>query len=240
MIGPQVLVAINELCGKLGYMQIDGTWGTADKPADLRVPVVVEDGSGEGEPAEGESAEDRAPVSADVAEVPVAPVRARDVAFADFLGERPETGLARVSDDFGRRWNPCAEDTFLVVAEPGGSGPDARWLVDLKARAITPAHDLHGDDEPDTGWDIIAPASVWEDLIAGRRNMSVELRRHSLRYCEGDPASPVIADTRVGMLADFLGLTSWGRAVQDRRARQANGAAKLASAGAAAREGAGE
>ena len=39
MIAPQVLATINELAGRLGYLQIDGEWGSSAPPADLRVPV---------------------------------------------------------------------------------------------------------------------------------------------------------------------------------------------------------
>jgi Sulfotransferase family len=58
MIAPQLLAAINELAGRLGYLAVDGDWGTTEPPADLRVPIVT--------PAEADrgSAKASAPVEA--------------------------------------------------------------------------------------------------------------------------------------------------------------------------------
>jgi hypothetical protein len=44
--------------------------------------------------------------------------------------------------------------------------------------------------------------------------MSVAMRRHLFRYRDSGEAGPIAADARVGMLADLLGLTSWGHARQ--------------------------
>src|SRR5215831_19033681 len=49
MIAPELLGMINELAGKLGYLAVDGEWGTTGPPADLRVPVAI--ASGRGDPA---------------------------------------------------------------------------------------------------------------------------------------------------------------------------------------------
>jgi hypothetical protein len=40
MIAPQLLAVMNGLAGKLGYLAIDGDWGTTEPPADLRVPIT--------------------------------------------------------------------------------------------------------------------------------------------------------------------------------------------------------
>ena len=40
MIPPQLLGAMNELAGKLGYLTIDGAWGTTEPPEDLRMPMT--------------------------------------------------------------------------------------------------------------------------------------------------------------------------------------------------------
>lgn len=214
LIGPGVRQAINELCAKLGYVPIDDHWGTADRPADLRVPIQPE--TGEGEEQEIVIATRR---------------RVIDREFGKELGERLDAGVARVNDDFTRRWAPCAEDAFMVIATSAEEdGPDARWWVDLAARSVTfvegarpvapPGTIGQDEDDEETGWDVIATLEMWQDLMAGHANLSVELRRHAIRYCDMDDSGPIIADTRTGMLSDLLGLASWGRAAREVPARQ--------------------
>jgi hypothetical protein len=234
LIGPEVRAAINELCGELGYLPVDDSWGTADRPADLRLPA------GAGADKETEGGKQLAAAAAAGA-VPVAITAMPESGFAALVGERLEAGLGRLDEGFAHRWEPCAAESFEVVATPSaGPGPNAQWRVDLAARAVTPVSGEPGlaglgDDgegegegegeEPDWGWDIIGSAEVWEQIIGGRVNMSVALRRHQLRYCDTGEAGPVVADTRIGMLADLLGLASWGQARQrfapQRRAAQA-------------------
>jgi hypothetical protein len=236
LIGPQVRIAINELCGKLGYVPVDENWGTADKPADLRVPISTQEEAAGESPAEaGEGAEASGRETA-------APVVARAAAGPDFakeVGECLVAGLKRIDDGFASRWEPCGTESFLVVATPpDGGGPDARWQVDLSAGTVTtidgdhpaeagdggsPAGDGDGatssedDGEDATGWDIIASADTWEQVISRRTNLSVALRRNQVRYLEQGEPGPFIADTRMGMLADLLGLASWGQARRDRK-----------------------
>jgi len=38
MIAPPLLAAVNEMAGRLGYLVVDGDWGTTEPPADLRSP----------------------------------------------------------------------------------------------------------------------------------------------------------------------------------------------------------
>jgi hypothetical protein len=148
------------------------------------------------------------------------------------LIERLRAGLSRIGDSFTSRWDPCGSETFLVVATPDGHGPDARWRVDLAARSVAPANGYHlpaaaenADSPPDeadptgSNWDVIGPAEVWDQVMTGRLNLSVALRRNQLRYCEGEEVGPTVAETRGGMLADLLGLATWGRA--QNRARRA-------------------
>ena len=66
----------------------------------------------------------------------------------------------------------------------------------------------NGDDD-DTAWDIIGPADVWEQVLAGRLNLSVAMRRCQVRYLDAGDVPPAAHDLRIGMLADLLGLTSW-------------------------------
>jgi hypothetical protein len=229
LIGPMIRDAINEQCAALGYVPVDDHWGTADKPADLRVPIAAAAADGE----EGQQAD-----SQDVAIV--TRTRVIDPEFGKDLGERLATGLAAVGDDFARRWAPCSDDAFMVVAtSPDEDGPDARWWVDLEAHTVaviegarpvptagTRIVDADGatteaEEEDETGWDVIATLDIWRDLVAGRTNLSVELRRHKIRYCAMDETGQIIADTRLGMLSDLLGLASWGRAMREAPARDA-------------------
>jgi hypothetical protein len=226
LIGPQVRLAINELCGKLGYVPVDEDWGTADKPVDLRVPIgSQEDAAEAGEGGEGAGVPGRETAAPAVVRVAAEP------GFAKEVGERLAAGLRQMDDRFASRWEPCGAESFLVIATPpDGGGPDARWQVDLAAATVTRIDDAYpgpgghaeggesdADDESEGGWDIIASADTWEQIIAGRANLSVALRRHQLRYCEQAETGPFIADTRLGMLADLLGLASWGQALQAHR-----------------------
>jgi Sulfotransferase family len=173
---------LNELCEQLGYLPVDDSWGTDERPADLRLHT---------------------PRAA-------APAPAQSIVVVPLLAERLVTAPARVGADFAQRWRPCAADTFMLVATPeSGAGPGERWLVDLAAGEVTA---VGGGEEPDSGWDLIGPADTWDQVLAGRLNLSVALRRNQLRYCDAGNAGPVVAEARMGMLGELLGLTSWRRA----------------------------
>lgn len=236
LIFPHIRVAVNELCRKLGYVPPDENWGTADRPADLRVPPEA----AEAEAALDQNAEGSKPDAPPTPPAVAAPVLitvndAPEPGFAAVVGERLEQGLSRLGDGFAQRWQPCTTESFDVVATPPtGGGANARWRVDLAAGTVaavngsrTATGESSGEDaeEDESAWDIIASADIWEQLIAGRVNMSVALRRHQLRYCDTGEAGPVVADTRIAMLADLLGLTSWGQA---RHAQMAHPTAKTA------------
>jgi hypothetical protein len=270
LIGPQVLEAMAELCGKLGYLQVDDHWGTAERPADLRVPIVTDSDEEEDEQAAGAEAPAAGPLATEApaagalsaeppsgeppataataagapspepaaaqppateaaaAEEPAADLEPADMPdLAPRLIERLREGVVRIGDTFTRRWDPCGTESFMIVATPQGNhGPDARWVVNLSSRSIRPANGHHrpasaangeqpgGADGPAkaTNFDVIGPAEAWEQVVAGRMNLSVALRRNDLRYCEEEEAGPIIAETRAGMLADLLGLATWGQA----------------------------
>jgi hypothetical protein len=194
---------LNELCQQLGYRPVDETWGTAEKPADLRVSP------------EGEAA---APPATTATPGPAEPASSSaDVT----LGERLAGGLARLGDDFAKRWEPCATDAFMVIAT-AEAGPVHRWRVSLADATVTPvALDLPDDEEPDTDWDVVGATDAWEQILGGRLNLSVALRRNLVRYLDtGDNPGPVVADARIGMLGELLGLAGWGQA-RRRMPRQA-------------------
>jgi hypothetical protein len=56
---------------------------------------------------------------------------------------------------------------------------------------------------------MLACPETWQALQAGRDNLMTALRRSDLRYCAAGEDSPVSVQTRVAMLADLLGLSSW-------------------------------
>jgi sulfotransferase family protein len=236
MISPQVREMVNELCGSLGYVPVDDKWGTAACPADLRLApgagVSSADDTpagprGEG-PVPGESPAGAGTGTAAGGVLSHTPVP--EPVLPPVVGERLAAGLARTGPDFARRWDPCAAESFeLIVTTPEAPGRNTRWLVDLSERTVTqvdgtvgptPAARPDGIEEnaEDSGgaWDMIASAETWEQLISGRVNLSVALRRNQMRYCdEEEDATPVIAATRIGLLADLLGLASWAQTRPD-------------------------
>jgi protein-tyrosine sulfotransferase len=238
MIPPPVLEAINELCGKLGYVPVDEKWGTAVGPADPRLAPATEVASGDdtqaGPRAQGPasregSAEVRTGAMTDGIRSHTPPPP--EPVLAPVVVEQLEAGLARIGEDFARRWDPCAAESFeLIVARPRAASRNARWLVDLSARTVTqvdgtagpaPAEGRNGtgENDEDSGgaWDIIASAEIWEQILSGGVNISVALRRNQMRYCDEGDASPVIAATRIALLTDLLGLASWGGTQPDLR-----------------------
>jgi putative sterol carrier protein len=68
--------------------------------------------------------------------------------------------------------------------------------------------------QENSDWDIIGSVEAWEDVIAGKQNLSVAFRSGQLRYCDRDESGPMTAGsrqslTRIRVLADLLGLTDW-------------------------------
>jgi hypothetical protein len=195
MIAPQVLEQVNDLAQKLEYIAVDGNWGTAVVPADMRI-----------------STDDR--ISPDgpaaVAAPPGRPL------VAERAAARLTEGLARLDDRFTLRWEPYLAESFgLVVTPPAGARGEAReqarWRVDLAQRTVTP----QGDTEDDTHWDVIGPVGAWEKVLAGELNLNVALRNCDLRYLDTGETGAVASDNRIGMFADLLGITSWPRVAQD-------------------------
>jgi hypothetical protein len=134
--------------------------------------------------------------------------------------DRLTAGLSRIDERFAQRWAPYSADTFSVVASPPvgvGAGREKCWRVDLAARTVTDRAGTPGNDD-DTGWDMVGSADAWGAVLSGHANLGVAMRRCELRYCENTEDGPVAADTRMGMLADLLGLrSSWLSAGQASR-----------------------
>jgi Sulfotransferase family len=174
--GP-VLDQVNTLASKLGYLEVDGDWGTTAVPPDVRMGQA---GGPAGRAASGEPEPG-----------------------AVLVAERLRAGLAKLDQEFLRRWDRWAAEPFGVAVT--GAGGETRWRVDPATRTITqPA----GPDD-DTEWDILGSAAAWQDVLRGRVNLSVALRRHDLRYCDTEGAGHVSLAARIDMLAAFLGLASW-------------------------------
>jgi protein-tyrosine sulfotransferase len=121
-------------------------------------------------------------------------------------GELLTARLGKLDERFSSRWAGCTNEAFTIIILPAAkASPPVRWRVDLAVRAVAA---VNGDND-DTAWDVIGPAGVWDELLAGGLNLSVAMRRCQIRYLDAGDAPPAAGDTRIGMLADLLGLTSW-------------------------------
>jgi len=195
LIPPPLLASINDLAGRLGYVPVDGTWGTAGRPADPRVP-----GSSKYLPAEAD------PVAA-------GPAGATGTMTPDeeLLAERLADCLGRIDDGFADRWGGCAAERFLLVSRvPTGdaAGTEASLLVDLAARSVTWCGP-DDEEQDDAQWNMLGSPDAWRDVLRGERNFYTALRHSEMRYCDPGDAGPLAATTRAAMLADLLGLSSW-------------------------------
>jgi hypothetical protein len=195
LIPPPITNAINELAGKLGYRPVDGEWGTPGMPADPRLPETIsrlieadEAGTGGGSAA------------------------------AALLAERLRAGLEQAGGQLASRWGPVASDKFLVVSRSAGAGGgESGWLVDLDARTVRAADDADADPD-EAEWNILGSPETWDAVLSGRVNLHVALRRCDLRYCSAGEDGPFDTQTRVAMLTDLLGLSSWSSADSHSRA----------------------
>jgi hypothetical protein len=183
-----VAPTVNGLAARLGYRLIDDSWGVALRPGDLRVTV-------EGQPV--------SPASS--TRGPAGPITTGSL----LVSERLQNGLHSLDDSFADGWKPHSGESFVLVAlSPSNAHGDAWWLVDLASRKVLTGS---GTCDEDAAWTIIAPAAAWEQVIRDGVNIGTAFRRHGMRYLDrGDgPPGSVIAESRVAMLGDLLGITSW-------------------------------
>jgi len=225
MIAPPLLGMINDLAAKLGYLAIDGDWGTTEPPADLRVPVVpaqAELGSSGAAPARGgeedaSTAGGRPGAGPDSGQVAVARLAANGRAVpqvsdgplrSERLGVALHEGLMTAfGADPARRLGPYAHERFVAVAVTKGASRQAEyWLVDLGKVTVSPA-DRQAQEDSD--WDMIGTLEVWQKVIDRQVNLSVALRSCELRYCDNGEPTPLTADARIAILGQLLGLASW-------------------------------
>ena len=222
MIAPQLLGVINELAGQLGYLAVDGDWGTTVPPADLRVPVAPGPDSGGGDPGvgavpgyaatAGPPCGDPEPGATPAANG-AAPDRAVLAAAAEplrsqRLGGTLHDGLtAAFSADPTRCLGSHAGERFVAVAvTKGASRPAEYWLVDLGKATVSP---VGHQAQEDSDWDVIGTLEAWQKVIDRQLNLSAALRSCELRYCDNGESTPVAADARLGILGQLLGLASW-------------------------------
>jgi protein-tyrosine sulfotransferase len=185
LIPPPILESINGLLGKLGYVTIDEKWGTADMPAGLLASA-----------GDGANAADSAPGPE-----------------AGMLADRLAAGLAQVDDAFTGRWQERIAETFtVVIRQPPGPSP-AAWRVSPGQHAVISEDQLpaatpddHGDDGGEADWAMVGSAQAWLEVLAGRVNLSVALRRNELRYCDFGENDAFVSEDRIALLAAFLGL----------------------------------
>jgi hypothetical protein len=231
MIAPQLLTVMNELAGKLGYLAIDGAWGTTEPPADLRVPVTAvpaepdlgstgggatpgsdpEPGpSGDAGGAEARLGDGPAPAGPAPAKRkrPTVPLAAHGPLLSERLGATLRTGLMTASGGKAAvSPGPHDSETFVAVAiTKGAARPAEYWLVDLGEATVMP---VTQEAQEGSDWDMIATWDVWEKVIDRQVNLSVALRSCDLRYCDNGEASALAADTRLAIAAQLLGLSRW-------------------------------
>lgn len=196
LIGPQLLGALKELTDKLGYVPLDGDWGTSARPADMRL-------------SPGVPKPDSAILGATVPGQAGAPAPAeRGPAHSAKLGEQLRAGLTHVDAETIGRWDSHGAETLVAISVPGDPRqPGEHWLVDLKARTVTfagPAAQENSD------WDIIGTEAAWELVMAGKLNLSGAFRSCQLRYCDSEDSGGLMTSARrIGILADLLGIANW-------------------------------
>jgi hypothetical protein len=230
MIPPQLLEVMNELAGRLGYLPVDGDWGTTEPPADLRVPIGPESARPEpggggadqgGEAAEGSESgaagAEPQPCASTEPEMAAAGIAAERRAAAQVvegplrserLGAALRSGLTTASGAQSvMRVKPHINETFVAVAITKGAERSAEyWLVDLGQATVLP---VGREAQEGSDWDVIGTLDAWEDVIDHRMNLSVALRSCGLRYCDNGETTPPTADARIGILGQLLGLSSW-------------------------------
>jgi hypothetical protein len=208
MIAPPVLGSINELNSKLGYVPVDGEWGTSAPPADLRVPLAAGPKSAGVAPGQGLSAVTTTGHGArPQAAVDGVTASASRPKVSRLLEDRLRAGLKQDRPQRSARWDGYDADTFVVVWIPSDpQQPAEHWQVDLNKRTVVFAG---RSAQKDSAWDIVGSGDAWEQVITGRVNVSVALRACQLRYCDDNESSPVASEARIAMLANLLAITSW-------------------------------
>ena len=184
LIPPPLMESMNVMLDKLGYVQVDESWGTADMPESLLVSV-----------------NDRKPEQS----VPLPE--------AEALAGRLTAGLARLDDGLVARWGPRMAETFTVVIRQPNSALQVWWQVNLKTRAVI-GHDqlataaADDDEGAEADWSMVGTAEAWLRFLNGDLNISVALRHNELRYCDYGDNDFFVSDARISLLTGLLGMPS--------------------------------
>jgi hypothetical protein len=179
LIPPPITNAINCLADRLGYVLIDDNWGTTRGISDPRVLSEIQPPV----PPQGQ-----------------APRGRQEEEDTRLLTGRIREGFTRIDDGFGRRWAPYAEERCLIVSGPHSSAGTG-WIITPASRAMSAC-----PVEAEYEWQILGPPAAWRAVLLGHTNLYDALRRYQLRYCDSDAADPLVAQTRIAMLADLLGI----------------------------------
>jgi hypothetical protein len=188
LIPQPLLGTVNTLIGKLGYRPVDQAWGTEDRPADMLAVPLSQPG---GDHTQG-----------------------GDAPAKLLLGDRILAGLSRVDDEFARRWGTLSAESFQIVAStPQGGTADGSWLIDLSARSVIPV----AGGPCGAAWRASGAAQAWQQVISDGTNLGVSFRRGLMRYSDDGSFGPgsAVADTRVAMMAELLGITAWPTAAPE-------------------------
>jgi hypothetical protein len=191
LIPPPIIAGINDLAAKLGYLPVDTDWGTPGMSGDPRLPETITTPARLGGSRPG---------GVDVT-----------VGHKN-LEQQLRAGLSAIDGRFISQWQPCLGERFLVVSRPPAADveDEIHWLVDLASRTISGGDPAPGSDPDDVGeWTIVGSPQAWRAVLAGELNLHVAARRCDLRYCGPGEEDPVAAHTRMAMLTDLLGLSSW-------------------------------
>jgi hypothetical protein len=203
LIPGQLLARVNELADTLGYLPVDEKWGTGSRPADLRVPA-----SRRSTAAARPAAAARAQAGSDASRPQAGNGAADASSGTGLVSERVQAGLRRLDPQFARSWGSCSAESVLLFATLTGPAGGAWWRLDLGAGTVTAGA---GDRGVDTDWTVTGSAQAWQQVLSGGINLGVAFRRGELRYADkGDAgAGSPVADSRVAMMAELLGVIRW-------------------------------
>lgn len=112
-----------------------------------------------------------------------------------------------VTGSLARQWGSHGGETFVAVAlTKEAACPAEYWLVDLGHATVTQVTKQAQDN---SDWDIVGTLGTWEQVMRQELNFNVAVRSCALRYCDNGDASPLAADTRIGIVGKLLGLVDW-------------------------------
>lgn len=188
LIPEPILDGVNELAGRLGYMQIDpASWGMGSVPHDMR-------STDSGRPA----ALVTAGTSREVNDV------------AALLGERARDALRRIDGVTRPRWLAAGTDTVVMaVLDLQKHGGCAQVLVNVGARSVQTLESAQLAPARTPGGCLLAgPAAIWREVLAREINLGVAMRLNQIRF-SGSVGDWQMGELMTTMISDLLGLTSW-------------------------------